>query len=297
MIEKILSAEEKEVEFAKFIVREYLKYGSVDEVFRKNGYNLPISFMGVHRIIDKWGIVKAAGPNSKLSEAITFLVLLSDKKIPLERLYKGLPPSFKTSMATMHRILHHIKEGMVRRAATVLVISPEGEDNLVLLGEDISTPRLAYGKPFGATTLPMSFSKFDESPNDSVLRVLQQEVFTEAAVGREMPSVIPNPIRPFMYFHIADLKVAIYHISLPRELCNLANFSSYKVRNHQYVSLSDILKGEEDNWNFRAGIREVVIGYKKWLSDKKSFVDRPQIAISSLNVALSELALDYQLFP
>ncbi|MFH1792433.1 MAG: hypothetical protein ABH819_02190, partial [Patescibacteria group bacterium] len=75
-VNKNISNKEREKLFNEFIVSEYLKYGSVDEVFSKNNYDLPISYPQVHRILDKWGIIKSVGPNSKLSEAICFMVLL-----------------------------------------------------------------------------------------------------------------------------------------------------------------------------------------------------------------------------
>jgi hypothetical protein len=273
--------ETKEREFSEFIVAEYLKYGSVDEVFRKNNYSLPISYMGVHRLLDKWGIIKAAGPNSKLSEALTFMVLLNDERVPLERLYRSLPPSFKTSMATMHRILHNIKEDVVRRVGTALVIS-SGEDRpQILIGEDVSTPRIELGKPFGSISLPMTYSKVSEEPRESILRVLQQEVFTLNAIKRDIPSgTIPESPKPFMYLDIADVRVAVYHISLEKS----AVFSSFKLVNHRYMPAGEIVHGAH---NFRAGVREIVFGYLKYLKGE----ERPLFAKSLINLALSKLAL------
>ena len=59
---------EREDSFYKNIIRLYLTYGSVDEVFKKTRYDLPISYPGMHHLIRRWGIVKSVGPNSKLSE-------------------------------------------------------------------------------------------------------------------------------------------------------------------------------------------------------------------------------------
>ena len=273
--------EAKEREFCEFIVAEYLKYGSVDEVFRRNNYYLPISFMGVHRLLDKWGIVKAAGPNSKLSEALTFLVLLNDERVPLERLYRSLPPSFKTSMATMHRILHHIKEDVVRRVGTALVISGKEDRNQILIGEDVSTPRIDLGKPFGSISLPMTYSKVSEEPQESILRVLQQEVFSVNAIKRDISSeAVPESPKPFMFLDIADVRVAVYHIPLEKSMI----FSSFKLVDHRYMPASEIVHGAH---NFRAGVREIALGYSRYLKGE----ERPLLAKSLINLALSKLAL------
>src|SRR3972149_4019713 len=109
MAEIVFSPEKREAEFNRFIVSEYLRYGSVDEVFKHNDYKLPISYPGVQRLLDKWGIVKAAGPNTRLSGPPAFLSQLSNEKVPLETLYRNMPPSFKTSMGRLHRILTTVR--------------------------------------------------------------------------------------------------------------------------------------------------------------------------------------------
>lgn len=259
------SHQEKEEYFNRFVVGEYLKYGSVDEIFRQNNYELPISYPGVHRLIRRWGIVKSAGPNSLLSEGITFLTLLSRDRVPLESLYKKLPPSFKTSMGTMHRLLHNIKEGVTRRVGTALVITPDNNPDEVLVGEDVSTPRLELGKPFGSVTLPMGYSKTDEDPGDSILRVLQQEVFTQMAIDRDLPlTLIPVTPQPFMYVDVADIRVSVYRIELSRQLTNNNCFSSYKVRKHNFIPASKLIGGSH-NYNFRSGVKEIGMGYQKYL--------------------------------
>ena len=142
---------EQEREFIVGLITDYLRYGSVDKVFKVHNYNLPISYPSFQRLIDRWGIVKAAGPNSVLSEALGFLVLLSDRKLPVETLYRRLPPSFRTSLGTVHRILHNIKEGAIRRVGTALVVVSAESPNMILIGEDIAPPRLELGKPYGQT--------------------------------------------------------------------------------------------------------------------------------------------------
>jgi len=230
MLEAETSFENKEEEFNRSIVAEYLKYGSVDELFRENDYNLPISYPGVQRLLDKWGIVKAAGPNTRLSEALAFLSSLSKEKIPLETLYRNMPPSFRTSMGTLHRILSYVRKGTIRRVGTALVISPNNNPNLVLVANDVSTPRLEVGKPYGAISLPMGYSSRTENKETSILRVLQQEVFTRQAIDRTLPfDEVVNGSEPFMYMDIADVRVAIYNLILPDWLSGKENFSSFKL--------------------------------------------------------------------
>jgi len=291
-VDKKISYKEREKLFNRFIVSEYLKYGSVDEVFSKNNYDLPISYPQVHRILDKWGIVKSVGPNSKLSEAICFMVLLSNKKIPLEKLYKSIPSSFKSSMSTMHRVLHNIKEGLIRRYGTALVITSGSNLKKVLIAEDVSTPRLELGKPFGSISLPMSYSKNNEDPKKSILRILQQEVFTNEVIDQTFnKELIPNNIKPFMFLDIVDVRVTVYHISLDKKYLNLKNFSSYKLKNYKFIDLNDLL---EKNSKFRMGLPKIGLGYQKYIERSKTIVEyKPVLLKSDINLELAQLVLEY----
>lgn len=289
---KDLPPEEREEGFNKFIVSEYLKYGSVDEVFSKNNYDLPISYPQVHRILDKWGIVKSVGPNSKLSEAICFMVLLSDKKIPLERLYKSLPSGFKTSMSTMHRILHNIKEGLIRRYGTALVITSNKDPEKILVAEDISTPRLELGKPFGSVSLPMGYSKKNEDSCNSILRILQQEVFTQDVINKSLTKdLIKKNLKPFMYLDVADVRVNVYHFELNNELSKIKGFTSYKLKNFRYINLKKLCI---KNKKFRMGLTGIGLGYAKYLKrSKESLEYKPLFLKSEINLELSRLALEF----
>jgi len=291
-----ISFPEKETNFYSGLIAEYLKYGSVDEVYRIHNYDLPISYPGFQRLIERWGIVKAAGPNSKLSEAITFFILFSDQKIPLERLYKRLPPSFKTSMGTLHRILHHVKEGMIRRVGTSLVVTRGKERREILIAEDVSTPRLELGKPFGSLSLPTCYSKADETGSVSILRVLQQEVFTLKAVKKNLSrQVIPADPKPFMYLDIADVRVSVYHLPLPSDFSDADSFSSFKLNNHRFIPIDGIIDSAGVNSDFRAGVREVAIGYREYLKYAQRKNWKPSIVKCELNQKLWELAIDYAL--
>jgi hypothetical protein len=278
---------EKEQAFNRQIIAEYLRFGSVDKVFENHHYDLPISYPGFQRLVDKWGIVKAAGPNSLLSEALCFMVLVSDKRLPLEKVYRRLPHTFKTSMATMHRIMHHVKEGVIRRFGTAVVITSEDNPEEILIGEDVATPRIELGKPFGALTLPMGYSKEDEEVGTSILRVMQQEVFVNETIDRKFPhALIPNNLAPFMYLDVADVRVAVYHLVLPNEV---SNFSSFKVINHRFLHLTEITSGSA---NFRTGIKEIGLGYKRYLEGASfSYNPAPVIETSLVNLSLADLAL------
>lgn len=263
---------EREDHFYKNIIRLYLKYGSVDKVFEATNYELPISYPGMHHLIKRWGIVKSVGPNSKLSEALTFLTLMTDNKIPMERVYRSLPPSFQTSMTTMHRILHNVKMGVTRRHGTALLITPENEDT-ILTGQDLANKAL---------TLPMTYSSPKEVTRTSILRVLQQEVYSELAVNKSLPkNIIPNDPKPFMFLTIADIKVAAYHIEIPKSVLEANNFSSFKVSNHKFENSGMIIQKKS---GIRPGVKEIIRGYEKYI--KESIYSNE---VSEVNLALAEV--------
>jgi len=289
-----LDSEERERDFNEFLVEEYLKHGSVDEVLRIHRYDIPISYAGYQRVLDRWGIVKAAGPNSKLTEVINFLTRMIEEEIPLEKLYKKMPSSFRVSTATLYRILSYIREGITRRVGTGLVITSNGDRKRILVGKDISTPRLDLGKPYGSISIPMGFSRKRDPRKDAILRVLQQEVFTKLAVKNNMPNVVPDRPKPFMYLDIADVRVEIFRIELPSKLFSLRYFSSFKLRDYEYLPLGEIIAGDGARVNLRVGVKEVAMGYQKYLgiSDRNLAVN-PLFFKSELNYQLAETSSGY----
>jgi hypothetical protein len=298
MVENISDPEKKRLEFDKFIVREYLRYGSVDEIFKRHDYNLPISYPDAHRLVRRWGIIKAAGPNARLSEALEFLTILSQERVPLENLYRRMPPSFQTSMSTLHRILSHIRHETIRRVGTALVIAPEGNPNLVLVGNDVSTPRPELGKEYGSISFPMGYSSRVETIRDSILRVLQQEVFTEMAVEKRLPlKIIPDLPQPFMYLDIADVRVAVYHLALPKSLVKLENFSSYKIVDHRYLHIGQLADGKVEGYKLRTGLQEIALGYEDYRKNVAAkSAAQPIFAKSFLNLELVLLPLQLEKF-
>ena len=294
---------EKEREFHKFIVSEYLRYGSVDELFKENNYDIPISYPGVHHLLDRWGIVKAAGPNTSLAESIGFLVRMVEERIPLERLYKKMPPSFSPSMATLHRMYRDVKEQVKkeieertpRRTGTALVIVPEFDEEVVLVGKDISPPRPSMGKMFGSASLPMGYSKKNEEGETSILRVLQQEVFTKSAINQNMPDVIGKNPEPFMYVDIADVRVGVFRLVLPRRYSDQSLFFSHKLKKHRFTAVNGFSLTDLKAHKYRTGVVEIVLGYRSYLNsfrENKSI--RPIYASSYLNLGLRSLHLARQ---
>lgn len=246
-----------EEEFYRPLIASYLKYGSVDKVFARLYQNPGVSYPHFHRILKKWGIVKSAGGNSRLTEAVYFFSTLVKQKLPLEAVYKTMPPSLKISAATLHRILHCVKTGLVRRYATGLIITPINDDNSVLIGKDISTPRTEIGKPFGSLSLPMTFSQATESYHTSILRVLQQEVITDLTLGKEVPKgIVPALPTPLITIDLADVRINIFHLSVPASL----NFSSFKLTNLTFTP-ADIITTPTNQDHFRAGIPEIIQTY------------------------------------
>jgi hypothetical protein len=251
---------ERETEFYKPLIALYLKYGSVDQVFSSQYHNTGVSYPHFHRILNEWGIVKSTGPQSHFAEAIFFLTTLAKDKLPLESLYKTMPPSLQISAATLHRILSYIKRGLTRRHGTALLVSPESNPNLVLIGRDISTPRPELGKPFGSNSLPMTYAKGDESDHDSVLRTLQQEVAASLTLNRKLSqNLIPERPRVNLTIDIADVRVKTYRLIIPDSL--IEKLDSFKLADLTFVPLEQIGQKFDLDSNFRAGVPEIAQAY------------------------------------
>jgi hypothetical protein len=294
MAEADLSPIEKERLFNAWLVSEYFRYGSVDEVFKIHRYAIPISYPSYQRLLDKWGVMKAAGPNSKLNEVLEFLTRLAEESIPLESLYRKMPPSFRTSVSTMHRILGYIKEGITRRVGTALVIVPKGDERQMLLGNDISTPRVELGKGFNSLSIPMGFSRKRDLREEAILRVLQQEVYMQDAVNRTLSKkLIPEFPRPFMLLDVVDVRVEVFLLKLGTKVLREKQFSSYKLKNHKFYAIDNILSEDAIKSNLRAGVFEIARGYNRFLElSSKNFAMNPIHERSQLNRELAILTVD-----
>lgn len=256
-----------EVKFNRFLVREYLKYGSVDEVFRKNNFDLPVSYANYQRILDRFGVVKAVGPNNKFSEAVDFLAHMVKDNIPFEKLYKKMPPSYRTSVVTLYRILAYVKEGITRRTGCALVITPYNDTRRVVIARDISTPNIEFGKYWGNYTIPMGYAKKGATRLENIKRILQQEVFTQNVIDGKFPDFYTkDDVSPIMYIDIADVRVSVYHFQLPKELSKIVNFSSYKLKDFIFMDAKELLADSANKYALRAGVKEAIGGYLRHLT-------------------------------
>jgi len=282
-----------EKEFNKWLVREYFKYGTVEEVFRVHRYSLPLSVATYHRVLDRWGVVKTVGPNDKLTEALDFLNHLTQDSISLEDLYKKIPLRFQTSISTLYRIVGYMKEGVTRRVGVGLVITPYNKPESMLIAHDISTPRLELGKFFNSISIPMGYARKRDSRKINVKRILQQEVFTEKVIDNTFPDgLINNELEPFMYLDIADVRVAIYKIQLTKELSKKAEFSSYKLSKFSIISIDEALSLGK---NARVGVKEAVLGYQKYLRLLGKNLSANPIQVSSwINQKLLTVTVDLE---
>ncbi|RJR28800.1 hypothetical protein C4564_04465 [Candidatus Microgenomates bacterium] len=275
----------------KWLAKLYLQYGSVEEALKSHLEPIPYSVAHFHRAINKMGLVRSAGRHVSFPETLHFFREQAlAPGTPLESLYKNMPPSFQVSIATLHRIYKLIEENTVRRYASAVLISPEYNPNEVLLANEL-TGNSRYGKRVGDVCVPMSFSKKNETPRDSVLRVLQHEFSASMAVSGKLSThsefvdnIIPKNLNPFMYLNIIDVRVAVYSIRLPLELCNLDACSSFRVTEHRFETLGSVLSEPK---NLRLGIVEMVTCYEDLLMGRQS--EAPVQQTSLVNLALVKL--------
>lgn len=242
------------LEFERYLVEEYFKLGSINKVFHEHKFDLPISFAGYDRVLNKFKVVKSAGPNSKLSESLHILSLLANYKIPLERVYhRFAPKTIQVSINTLHRILHYTRLGLVRRRGTALIISPNSQSNKVLIGNDQSLTNSVLGNK-GDLSLPMGHSKTGEPIRDSIARILQNEVFTSDVINQQfLWEIIPEHIKPVMYINIADIQVSVYQLTLSQKH---KKFSSFKLANLKYYDINNL-----NHHLLRPGVKEILTNY------------------------------------
>jgi hypothetical protein len=208
------------------------------------------------------------------------LSLIANYKIPLEKVYrKYAPASIKVSTNTIHRILHYTRLGLTRRQGVALLIENKDEKGKYLVGNDISLTNSKLGAK-GNLSLPMGHSKTGEDPRISIMRVLQQEVFTNNVINLDFPvNIVPEHPNPLMYINIADIKVTVYKISISPKL----QFSSFKLQNLAFKSFSDISKTE-----IRPGVGEILLNYE--LSINSESVREGFEISSNLNTSLLAFA-------
>lgn len=276
-----------QIDFYRPLIKQYLSKSSVDSVFSHDFDNPGVSIPHFHRILRKWGIVKTAGPNTRLSHVLYFLCHMVKQKLPLETAYRLSPRWLKesTSMGTLHRILGLAKSGLTRRHGTALIVSLENEPSKVLIGQDVSSSSIALGKSFGSLSLPMTYSKLDEDPKISILRVLQREVLTDLALDQHpLEKYIPaNPQSTFS-IDIADVHVNIYRLTFPSNLAK--HISSFKLQNLLFVPINNIAKELAIDSQYRSGVVEII---RTFVNLPTNLKQKPRI-LSLLNHSLALLA-------
>lgn len=258
---------EQEIQFYLPLIKEYLSHSSVDNVFVHFQQNPGVSEPHFHRILKEWGIVKSAGPNTRLSHALYFLCHMALEKMPLETAYRYSPSWLRhsVSMGTLHRIYWFVKHGLTRRHGTALLVSPEHQPNRVLIGHDHTPADPLLGKAPGAISLPMTYSKANEDPQTSILRVFQQEVSTDLTLRRIIPAdLIPKTPEELFSIAIADVSVHVYRLLLPQSL--LPHVSSFKLKEFAFVPLDSIASETKLDSPYRAGVPEMA----------QAFLDLPQ---------------------
>jgi hypothetical protein len=285
MSERDTKLEEYDKDTHKWYIAQYLQHGSVEEVYKAHRFDILIPPASYHRLIKNAGIVKASGRREvSLSEVLHFFAQKAlEPTLGIETLYRHMPPSFRTSLATLHRTYNNVLDNNPSRVATALIIHPQGDPEHVLTGEELFTHRRAV-KYRGEISIPMCFSQPHEPAKQSILRVLQQEVFAQKAVQGELrpDSELTNELispntAPFMYLDILDVRVSVYKIAIDNRLCE---FASYKLGNIMFRNLDAL---EDSQESLRSGIGDILHEYNASLYIQHT---APSYKFSNLNLAL-----------
>ena len=274
----------------KDVVMAYLKEGSVNAILPQ----FPeVPEQTAHNWLDAFDVVKLPGrkPNP-LGSVLFFLTnWVNAGDIPLERWYREYTPlRIKEALSTpsLHRVVDNIRRLTTRLSGTALVISPEGDPNYVLVGNDITTPNPEVGKTFGALSLPMTYSHTGEDSYLAVKRVLQQETFSELVLRKELPSwIVPENAHPFMHVAVADVNVAAYRLEIPWQMID--RLSSPKLEGLRFVPLNDLVEQNALDTEVRSGVVEIAAGHLSHLDRRQ---DEPITwSLSRLNekIALARL--------
>ncbi len=288
--------EKKDIPFDKYsdrwLIANYLKYGSVEAVMCAYDYSIPCSVADYHRRVRKAGIVKGDGrANKSFAQALyVFLEKTLQPSLSLEKIYRSLPLTLRDArMSSIYRIYDSIMKQKTRRAAVGVVISPEGRPGTILVADELRSSSTS-AKKSGETTIPFGFASKKHSFDRSLLRIMQREFSTtlalsgELVVGSEMSSkLIPADTRPFLELQLLDVRVSVAHLTLPGELCDLSKCTSFTVNNHRWVPLEDCVNGKV---GLRTGVGEVLASYHDFLF-KSSFSTKFEIA--DINRALLTL--------
>lgn len=269
--------------FRRLLVEDYFRYGSVDEVLKEKGY--PISWATYQRVLDRWGVIKHVDgrPRSRLSEILAFFQALIEEKVPLEMLHHQMENKLSVSKSTLHRIRRNIENSVVRSAGAILIVTPRGRPEMVLVGKDVSASRPEVGKLSGSLSLPMGYAKFGEPRRKSIGRILQNEVFTHFVIERGAVALEEIEYKKaFKSVIVTDIRVSAYHVELTE---TMPPFSSFKLKDHRFVSVGELLSLDPVKSNVRPGVIEATRAYKQIILDQDWDFARFD-SISQLNLDL-----------
>lgn len=277
----------------------YLKHGSVESVLTEFNYSLPISVAEYHRLVRRYGIVKGDGRgNTSVAETLyIFLHRALEPTQSLEKLYHSVPPTVRAvktfpALPTIYRVYDSVLKGVTRRMAVGAIITPSFSDEYVLVADEMES-KLSSAKQKGDCTVPFGFASKNQPIENGLLRVLQREFSSDLALEGKLTlekdgkfnnfsrALIPDGIEPFLEFQILDIKLHMCHIKLPPELDDLSACSSFTVRDHRFMPLSELINNEQIP--MRIGMREVLSYYKKTLENPSQ---EPSFATSYLNQSL-----------
>ena len=272
----------------RFLISEYLRLGSIDAVFKAHPNQIYLSYPTFARLKKDWnghGVVDKAGPNTSLHEILHLLTLLADSPSSLESFFRRhVPHQIKTSVHTCYRVLQKIKQGTVRRRGTILLISPQKEPSSLLVAKDNSLNNSSFGQA-GNLSFPMTYSKKGEGSVLSVRRVLEREVFTQQVINGTFPyHLIPKSPTLFLQIILADILVDVFLLKLPPSWQK--NFSSFKLQEHTFLTLEQILQSELKN-SFRPGLIEIAQTYSQYLINPDSIPQQISPQICQLNQKLA----------
>lgn len=272
----------------------YFKYGSVEEAMKSSEEYMPISHATYHRKVSAAKLVGSAGRHVSLPEVLHFFrVKAMEPGTPIEKVYKKMPNQFKTSLVTLHRIYNSIEKQLIRREATVILISHPDDKYKILVGRELKQ-NLRYDKKVGDISVPTGFSKKAESSRLSILRVLQEEFSTKLAIEGKLEKHFDIDNKsPFMHFDIIDVRVKVFHLVCPEGLLDLKECSSYKLTGHRFANISDLENNKND---LRTGAIEIINGYKCYLHGESDVYLTSKLNSLIINKAPNQkLALHYQI--
>ena len=271
-----------EIQFEQQIVAHYLSTGSVSSVLRALP-GLPYSEPSVHRILNNYDVIRAVGrKRASFSDVLFFFAHLAKENVPLSHLRRKMPPSFAPSAETLQRVYKSVRRNITRSEGVALIITPDENPDVVLIGQDISRPRPWLGKHYGNLSLPMGYCLKNDSQYESIARILQREVFAGLVVRRNFPADIVPDTQAIAEVQILDINIKVYNIILSRDL---RQFSSSILQNHKFYPIREILDPtSKDSTPIRHGVAECLQGYVNYQS-------RPQLQFSPARI-VSSLNLD-----